>query len=104
MLTELNNIFHNAHDAMGDVDATIEIAKILQKNSNKVWNAGLKNNNKIDVDNFLIQNNIVCMDEYLFGKFNVHAVTYIARINLIILNVLIYYTIHLIILICLLKI
>ena len=27
---------------MGDVDATIEIAKILQKSSNKVWNAGLK--------------------------------------------------------------
>ena len=79
VLTELNNIFHNAHDAMGDVDATIEIAKILQKNSNKVWNAGLKNNNKIDVDNFLIQNNIVCMDEYLFGKFNVHAVTYICK-------------------------
>ena len=79
VLTELNNIFHNAHDAMGDVDATIEIAKILQKSSNKVWNAGLKNNNKIDVDNFLIQNNIVCMDEYLFGKFNVHAVTYICK-------------------------
>ena len=79
VLTELNNIFHNAHDAMGDVDATIEIAKILQKNSNKVWNAGLKNNNKIDVDNFLIQNNIVCMDEYLFGKFNVHVVTYICK-------------------------
>ena len=79
VLTELNNIFHNAHDAMGDVDATIEIAKILQKSSNKVWNAGFKNNNKIDVDNFLIQNNIVCMDEYLFGKFNVHAVTYICK-------------------------
>ena len=47
-LTELNNIFHNAHDAMGDVDATIEIAKILQTSSNKVWNAGLKNNNKIE--------------------------------------------------------
>lgn len=79
VLTELNNIFHNAHDAMGDVDATIEIAKILQTSSNKVWNAGLKNNNKIDVDNFLIQNNIICMDEYLFGKFNVHAVTYVCK-------------------------
>ena len=79
VLTELNNIFHNAHDAMGDVDATVEIAKMLQKSSNKIWNAGLKNNNKIDVDNFLIQNNIVCMDEYLFGKFNVYAVTYVCK-------------------------
>ena len=79
VLTELNNIVHNAHDAMGDVDATIEVAKILKKSSDKIWNAGLKNNNKIDVDNFLIQNNIVCMDEYLFGKFNVHAVTYVCK-------------------------
>ncbi len=79
VLTELNNIVHNAHDAMGDVDATIEIAKILQKKSDKVWKAGLKNNNKIDVDNYLIQNNIVCIDEYLFGKFNVHAVTYVCK-------------------------
>ncbi len=79
VLTKLNNIDHNAHDAMGDVDATIEIAKILQISSNKVWNSGLKNNNKIDVDNFLIQNNIVCMDEYLFGKFSAHAVTYVCK-------------------------
>tara|TARA_B100000900_G_scaffold411595_1_gene431606 strand:- start:95 stop:1519 length:1425 start_codon:yes stop_codon:yes gene_type:complete len=79
VLTELNNIVHNAHDAMGDVNATIEISKILQERADKVWNAGLKNNNKIDVDNFLIQNNIVCIDEYLFGKFNVHAVTYVCK-------------------------
>ncbi len=78
-LTELNNIAHNAHDAMGDVDATIQIAKILNKSAKEVWNAGLQNNHKIDVDNFLIQNNIVCMDEYLFGKFNVHAVTYVCK-------------------------
>ena len=42
VLTELNNIFHNAHDAMGDVDATIEIAKILQKSSIKFGMLGLK--------------------------------------------------------------
>ena len=67
-LTELNKITHNAHDAMGDVEATIEITKILQKKANIIWISALNNSTKIDVDNFLINNNIVCMDEYFFGK------------------------------------
>ena len=32
-LTYLNNINHNAHDAMGDVEATIELAKNIHKKS-----------------------------------------------------------------------
>ena len=78
-LTELNKITHNAHDAMGDVEATMEITKILQKKANMVWNSALYNSTKIDVDNFLINNNIVCMDEYFFGKFNTHVVTYLCK-------------------------
>ena len=69
-LTELNKITHNAHDAMGDVEATMEITKILQKKANIIWDSALNNSTKIDVDNFLINNNIVCMDEYFFGKFS----------------------------------
>ncbi len=78
-LTELNKITHNAHDAMGDVEATMEITKILQKKANIIWNSALNNSTKIDVDNFLINNNIVCMDEYFFGKFNTHVVTYLCK-------------------------
>jgi exodeoxyribonuclease-1 len=78
-LTKMNNIMHNAHDAMGDVIATIEIAKILSKKANNIWKSGVNNSNKIEVDNFLMKNDIVCMDEYFFGKFNSFAVTYICK-------------------------
>jgi len=79
VLTKMNNIMHNAHDAMGDVIATIEIAKILSKKANNIWKSGVNNSNKIEVDNLLMKNDIVCMDEYFFGKFNSFAVTYICK-------------------------
>ena len=79
VLTKMNNIMHNAHDAMGDVIATIEIAKILSKKANNIWKSGVNNSNKIEVDNFLLKNDIVCMDEYFFGKFNSFAVTYVCK-------------------------
>ena len=79
VLTKMNNIIHNAHDAMGDVIATIEIAKILSFKANNIWKSGVNNSNKIEVDNFLIKNDVVCMDEYFFGKFNSYAVTYICK-------------------------
>lgn len=66
VLTHMNDIEHNAHDAMGDVLATIDIAKILSNQSLDVWNSGISNSNKLDVDNCLLKNNIVCMDEYFF--------------------------------------
>ena len=48
-LTELNKITHNAHDAMGDVEATMEITKILQKKANIIWDSALNNSTKIAV-------------------------------------------------------
>jgi len=79
VLTHMNDIEHNAHDAMGDVLATTDIAKILSKQALDVWNSGISNSNKLDVDNYLLKNNIVCMDEYFFGKFNSYAVTYLCK-------------------------
>jgi len=79
VLTQLNDIKHNAHDAMGDVEATIEIAQILKNKAQNVWQSGLSNSNKIEVDNFLLQNDVICMDEYFFGKFNSYAVTYVCK-------------------------
>ena len=79
VLTELNDINHNAHDAMGDVEATIEVANILKNRANNVWESGLNNSNKIVVDNFLLKNDLVCMDEYFFGKFNSYVVTYVCK-------------------------
>ena len=78
-LTRLNNIVHNAHDAMGDVEATIELTKNIQKKANSVWKAGLNGSSKIDVDNFILKNNIFCIDEYFFGKYSSHVVTYVCK-------------------------
>ena len=66
----LNDINHNAHDAMGDVEATIKIAQLIKNKAQDVWQSGLINSNKLEVDNFLLKNDILCMDEYFFGKFN----------------------------------
>ena len=79
VLTQLNDIKHNAHDAMGDVEATIQIAQILKNKAQNVWQSGLSNSNKIEVDNFLLKNDVICMDEYFFGKFNSYAVTYVCK-------------------------
>ena len=59
VLTQLNDIKHNAHDAMGDVEATIEIAQILKNKAQNVWQSGLSNSNKIEVDNFLLKNDVI---------------------------------------------
>ena len=79
VLTQLNDIQHNAHDAMGDVIATMEISKIISNKAKSIWNSGLSNSNKVEVDNFFLKNDIVCLDEYFFGKFNSYAVTYICK-------------------------
>ena len=50
------------HDAMGDVEATIELAKNIHKKSSSVWKAGLNSSNKIDVDKLsydLIANRLI---------------------------------------------
>ena len=80
-LTKLNDINHNAHDAMGDVEATIKIAQLIKNKAQDVWQSGLINSNKLEVDNFLLKNDILCMDEYFFGKFNSYVVTYICKNN-----------------------
>ncbi len=76
-LSKANNISHNAHDAMGDVIATIELAKILKKNAPKVWQQSLKNCYKNDVENFLLQNKIFSFLDYNFGKIKFYPLTFL---------------------------
>ena len=46
-LAPMNNIKHDeAHSALGDVIATIEIAKLLNKKAPNVWKASLMTTNK----------------------------------------------------------
>lgn len=45
---------HNAHDALGDVEATIHIARIIRDNAPDLWTSILRNRDKQDVKGRLI--------------------------------------------------
>lgn len=76
-LTKENKINHMAHDAMGDVIATIELAKIIKKTNANFWDNNLKSCSKKDVETFILSNDFFSLNEFLFGKTNTSLVTYI---------------------------
>jgi len=68
-LAPINGIKHeDAHSAISDVLATIEIAKILKKNAPNVWKASLMTTNK-DKTLQIIKNELTfCTDFFYYGK------------------------------------
>jgi len=68
-LAPMNGIKHNdAHSAIADVLATVEIAKLLSKTAPNVWKAGLMTTNK-DKSLELIKNEITfCTDFFYYGR------------------------------------
>ena len=68
-LAPINGIKHNdAHSAISDVLATIEIAKLLSKRALNVWKAGLMTTNK-DKTLKIIKNELTfCTDFFYYGK------------------------------------
>ena len=53
VLTELNNIFHNAHDAMGDVEALVFLLEKIRSGAPSLYDQLIANNNKHHVKNLL---------------------------------------------------
>jgi exodeoxyribonuclease-1 len=68
-LAPMNGIQHkDAHSAIADVLATVEIAKLLSKNAPNVWKASLMTTNK-DKTLQLIKNELTfCTDFFYYGK------------------------------------
>ena len=68
-LAPMNDIKHDqAHSAMGDVLATVEIAKLLKKKAPNVWKASLMTTNK-DKTLQIIKNELTfCTDFFYYGK------------------------------------
>jgi exodeoxyribonuclease-1 len=54
---------HDAHDALGDVEATIHIASLIRKRAPAVWDQCLKNRDKNEVDGLLRGGRIVRLIE-----------------------------------------
>jgi exodeoxyribonuclease I len=57
-----------AHDALADVRATIELAKLLGKAAPDVWTIMLQNAQKKSVVNFVDENAVFCLTNFYFGK------------------------------------
>ena len=68
-LAPMNGIKHNdAHSAIADVLATVEIAKLLSKNAPNVWKASLMTTSK-DKTFAIIKNELTfCTDFFYYGK------------------------------------
>jgi len=54
---------HDAHDALGDVEATIHIASVIRKRAPAIWDQCLLNRDKHEVDRLLQSGHPVCLIE-----------------------------------------
>ena len=79
-LAPMNGIKHNdAHSAISDVLATIEIAKLLSKNAPNVWKASLMTTSK-DKALQIIKNELTfCTDFFYYGKSFPFVLTYLCE-------------------------
>ena len=77
-LAPLNGIEHgNAHDAIGDVIATIGIAKIIAKKAPAVWKSSLMTTSKSEVNTIVQNEKLFCFNEYFYGKARPYVVTFL---------------------------
>ena len=67
-IAPLNNINHEAHDALGDVLATNEIAKILSLKAEDIWNSALISSTRSEVNAKIKNELLFCNSEFIYGK------------------------------------
>ena len=74
-----NGIVHdNAHDALGDVEATIGVCKIIKERCPDVWEAAMQTTSKQDVYKFINDDRIFCESRYFRGKEYTNGLAYLA--------------------------
>jgi len=79
-LAPMNDIKHDdAHSAMADVLATIEIAKLLQKNAPNVWKSSLMTTNKDKTFQLIKDEQLFCTDFFYYGKSVPFVLTFICQ-------------------------
>ena len=77
-LAEANNIDHsNAHDAMADVETTIDLCKIIKQKTPDFWSKSLETTSKNDVANYIQDRDILCHHEAYYGKVYTYATAHI---------------------------
>jgi len=79
-LAPMNGIKHDkAHSAMGDVLATVEIAKILNKKAPNVWKASLLTTNKDKCLQIIKQEKLFCTNFFYGGRAIPYILTYLCQ-------------------------
>ena len=79
-LAPMNDIEHNdAHSAMGDVLATVEIAKLLNKKAPNVWKASLMTTNKDKSFQLIKDELLFCTDFFYYGKSVPFVLTFVCQ-------------------------
>ena len=63
-----NEIVFNAHDAIGDTEATIKLSHILSNKNPDLWNSSLLTAKKEDANILLEKEKIICITETFYGK------------------------------------
>ena len=77
-LTRVNQIAHdNAHDAMGDVIATLELAKKIKNKAGAVWDSLLAYKKGDDIGKVFFKEDFVCYQDFIFGKLYNFAATFV---------------------------
>ena len=67
-MAPLNGIKHDAHQALGDCIATLEIGKIILKKAPNVWKASLMTTDKTKALELIKNELYFCTDEFYYGK------------------------------------
>jgi exodeoxyribonuclease-1 len=79
-LAPINGIKHDqAHSAMGDVLATVEIAKLLNKKAPNVWKASLMTTNKDKAFRLIKEEQLFCTDFFYYGKSIPFVLTFVCQ-------------------------
>ena len=79
-MAPLNGIKHNdAHDAIGDVVATLGIAKIILKKAPNVWRASQLTTDKNRALKIIEKELYFCTNEYFYGKSRPYVQTFVCQ-------------------------
>jgi len=79
-IAPLNGIEHgDAHSAIGDVVATLGIAKIIYKNASNVWKASQLTTDKNQTLEIIKRELYFCTNEYFYGKSRPYVQTFVCQ-------------------------
>ena len=79
-MAPLNGIEHgNAHSAIGDVLATVGIAKLISKKAPNVWKASMLTMDKNQTLELIKKELLFCTNEYFYGKSRPYVQTFVCQ-------------------------